>query len=1116
MTEDTLYQMNVLMHHTALNTWHRIHRLRANPVAALLFAVALAAPAGLPAANPAIQFNRDVRPILSDNCFACHGPDANSRKGKFRLDTKEGIFEARPKHQPAVVPGKPEQSELWRRVIAKDPDELMPPAESHKVLKPEQKEILKKWIAGGAQWQGHWAFIKPDRPFVPGSRSVISKSVTSEQKGSPSHTDSLITGPLNTSKWVRNPIDAFILSKLESKNLKPAPEADRRTLARRLALDLTGLPPTPEVVETFVQDKAPDYCEKFVRKLMDSPAWGEHRARYWLDAARYADTHGLHFDNYREMWPYRDWVIRAFNKNMRFDRFTVEQLAGDLLENPDDDQLVATGFHRCNMTTNEGGTIVEENLASYANDRVTTTSWVWLGLTANCAACHDHKFDPITQRDFYSMAAFFRNTLQPGLDGNVKDSTPSILVMANEEDHRRWKLLPGQIEVAKKTVEQRRAEAEPAFVKWVGELKMDEVERELSVNGLAAHIVLTEGKTNEVTARIGGVEKRFTPVGNVTINAKGKLGPALQFDKDATVAFPEIGDFDHGQGFSCGAWVFVPKEFNDTAAIVSRLDEKNDYRGWDLWFQSGQFATHIVSKWPDNALKIRTAKPLAKKGQWQHVLLAYDGSGKPEGVKLFVDGVAAETEVENAKGVTGSIRTTVPFKLLQRSQGAQLPGGAVQDVRVYSRALAAAEVTTLAHLTQLRSLMKTPLAEWEKESRQEVFNYFLTTRYDPFGAAQKAAAVLEMEREGIRLRSAVTHIQQEKKDSMAMANILFRGAYDKPKEQVNAAPPAFLNKMPEKAPPNRLGLAQWMVSPENPLTARVTVNRFWSEVFGVGLVKTAEDFGTMGETPLNEALLDWLAVEFIESGWDVKHLFELMVTSAAYRQSAETTREKLAKDPANRLLSRGPRFRMDGEMLRDYALAASGLLVKKTGGPSVKPYQPDGVWEAVAMRESNTRYYVRDTGESLYRRSLYTFWKRAAPPATMDIFNAPSRETCAVRHERTNTPLQALATLNDPQFIEAARHLAQEAILQSHGNLDQTMEFMARRLLARPLRPAETGVVKATHTTLLAYYEKQPDEAKKFLGIGESKIDAGVSLPQLAALTMVANQLLNLDEVLNK
>ncbi len=1040
-------------------------------------------------AGAAIQFNRDIRPILSDNCFACHGFDNNARKANLRLDTKEGLFEKTPKRGPAVVPGKLQESELWRRITTTDADDLMPPPESKKSLKPEQKELLKKWILAGAPWQGHWAFLKPERPVPP---------------------------PLKKNAWGRNPLDGFVLAKLTEKGLKPAPEADRRTLARRLSLDLTGLPPTPEDVEAFVNDRAADAYEKYVRRLMGTPQWGEHRARYWLDAARYADTHGLHFDNYREMWLYREWVIRAFNRNMRFDRFTIEQLAGDLLDDPSEEDLIATGFHRCNMTTNEGGTIQEENLANYANDRVTTTSWVWLGLTANCAACHDHKFDPITQRDFYSMAAYFRNTEQPGLDGNVKDSKPTLLVAQKEEDRARWKALPGEIDTAKNTVEERRKEAKPEFESWIARLKPEDLEREMPTKGLLAHVPLKDGVTNEIIATIAGAETRFTPTGAVTLKPKGKLGPALHFAKGATVELPTVGDFTNGQAFSYGAWVFVPKDFDDFAALFSRMDEGKDFRGWDLWFQKGEFATHIVSQWPDNAIKVKTAKKVAKKGQWQHVFVTYDGKGKAGGVKIYVDGAAAETAVENDKGIKGSIRATVPFKLLQRSNGSHLAGGAVQDVRVYGRVLDAGEVGGLGFLPGLRPLLTTPLAEWKKEKYDEALNFFLNARFEPFKKSQQALAALEKERETIRGRNPVTHIQSEKKDTMPMANILFRGAYDKPKEKVVAATFAVLHKMPEKAPTNRLGLAQWIVSPENPLTARVVVNRFWAELFGLGLVKTAEDFGTMGDPPANQALLDWLAVEFVESGWDVKHLFELMVTSAAYRQSAETTPEKLERDPANRLLSRGPRFRMDAEMVRDYALAASGLLVKKIGGPSVKPYQPDGVWEAVAMRESNTRKYERGTGEALYRRSLYTFWKRAAPPASMDIFNAPSRENCTVRRERTNTPLQALATLNDPQFIEAARHLAQEAWRRDEKDITQSLDVIARRALSRPFRAQEIAVLKSTHAKLLAFYEGDADEAKKLLSIGESKADEAIPAPQLAALTMIANQVLNLDEVLNK
>ncbi len=1036
-----------------------------------------------------VEFNRDVRPLLSEYCTACHGPDPGARKADMRLDTRAGLFKETKNEGPVVKPGNPKESALWQRIITTDEDDIMPPKKSHKVMKPEEKEILKRWIEAGAPYQDHWSFIAPERPALP---------------------------KVKNSRWVSNPIDAFVLAKLEEKGLKPAPEADKRTLARRLALDLTGLPPTPEEVESFVKDKSKEAYMKLVERLLERPAYGEHRARYWLDAARYADTHGLHFDNYREMWPYRDWVIKAFNQNMPFDKFTIEQLAGDLLENPTQDQKIATGFHRCNMTTNEGGTIVDENLANYANDRVTTTSWVWLGLTANCAACHDHKFDPVTMKDFYSMAAFFRNTAQGGLDGNVKDSNPSITVVDDPKDYARWQELPKAIEAAKKNVEAKRKDAEPLFAQWVGGLRSADIERELSTKGLVFHADLDDGNIKEVTAVVLGKEEKVKPVGELELGPDGRPSKGIALKKGVTVEFPDAGDFDHKEAFSFGAWVFIPKDFNESAAIFSRMDEKDNFRGWDLWIQQGQFGTHIISQWPENAIKLKTTRRVAKKGKWQHVFVSYDGSGRPEGVKIFVDGDIQGLETENGKGITGSIRTKVPLKFAQRSGGAHLDGVGLQDVRIYARELNPAEIGALADFSTLQKLLATPLDKWKAEQKKSIFDYYLATKDVPFQQSQKDLAALEREKEGIRLKYPVTHVQMERPNSIPMAQILFRGQYDQPKGDVFAAPFAFLNPLPKDAPANRLGLAEWLVAKDNPLVARVTVNRFWQEIFGVGIVKTTEDLGVVGEMPVNQKLLDWLAVEFRESGWDVKKLFTLIVTSSAYRQSAETTPEKLDKDPANRYLSRGPRFRMDAEMVRDYALAASGLLVSKIGGPSVRPYQPPGVWEAVAMPESNTRNYKQDRGEALYRRSMYTFWKRAAPPASMDVFNAPSREVSCTRRERTNTPLQALATMNDPQFVEAARKLAESSLTGGKGDANRAVETMAERVLARALASKERRVVKDTLNEALDYYAAKPEEAEKLIQYGDSKPEAKLDAVKLAALTMVANQLLNLDEVLNK
>jgi hypothetical protein len=823
----------------------------------------------------------------------------------------------------------------------------------------------------------------------------------------------------------------------------------------------------------------------------------------------------MHFDNYREMWPYRDWVINAFNINLPFDKFTVSQLAGDLLPDPSDDDLIATGFERCNMTTNEGGTIEEENLVSYARDRVETLSWVFLGLTANCSVCHDHKFDPITTRDFYSMTAFFRNTTQGGFDGNVKDSNPSMIVVEDPGERTRWHALPGEIATAKEHIKDVRTNAQPAFDAWLASAKPEDLAHQVIDKGLVFNAKLTEGQGKEIAAACGDSTKSFQAVGDVSWKPDGKLGPALVFSKDATASFPDAGDFDVHQPFSYGAWVYIPTNAVDGTSIFARMDEADDHRGWDLWYDGGTIAAHFVNKWPQNALKIRTKKAVTKKGEWQHVFVTYDGTGEANGAHIYVNGASQEVDVDPRK-ITGTLRTTTPLKLTQRSTGSHFLGGALQDVRIYSRSLPAGEVKLLGKYPGMKGIADTSIADWKDDTRKDVFEYFLTTKHEPYLKAEATVASLESDKEAIRNRNPVTHIQQEKKDSMAKARILFRGQYDKPKDEVEPAVWKVLHPFPQNAPKNRLGLAQWIVSPENSLTSRVTVNRFWQDVFGTGIVKTAEDFGIMGEAPVNQPLLDWLAVEFRESGWDVKHIFKLMVTSATYRQSAQATPEKIDKDPANRLLSRGPRFRMDAEMVRDYALAASGLLVRKVGGPSVKPYQPADVWEAVAMPESNTHFYKQDKNDALYRRSLYTFWKRAAPPASMDIFNAPSREVSCLRRERTDTPLQALATLNDVQFVEAARSLAESALLKSRGDQAATLDLIARRVLSRPLTRRETDIVLEDLKSLRAHYDSQPAAAKELIHVGDSRPDDSLPPGQLAAWTMTVNQLLNLDEALNK
>ncbi len=1028
-----------------------------------------------------LSFNRDVRPILSDKCFFCHGTDKAHRDSGRRLDLPDGPDGAYAKKDDAIAikPGDLKGSDAWMRITSDDKDDVMPPPKSHKTLSAAEKDVIKRWIEQGAKYQKHWSFEPPERAPLP---------------------------KVQDQAWVRNPIDAFVLAGLEPTGLKPAPEADRRTLARRLALDLTGLPPTPEEVEAFVNDTAPDAYEKLVAMFMATPQWGEQRGRYWLDAARYGDTHGIHIDNYVEMWPYRDWVIAAFNKNMPFDQFTVEQIAGDLLPNPTRDQLIATGFHRCNITTSEGGTIDEENLAIYANDRVTTTSWVWLGLTANCAACHDHKFDPITQKDFYSMAAYFRNTTQPAKDGNVKDTKPVIYLPVGT-DETRYTELPKVIAEATAALAKRRGDAAKDFAVWLAGAKPAQVE--VSTEALAVKLPLDEGTGVEVHAESNGEEVSFKSGGPIEWRDGGKFGRAPAFTNNTHFDLGDLAGFDRDQPFSVGAWVNVPANFRE-GAIVARMDDRNGLQGWELFVQSGKFGAQLATRQPAAALRVISKNAAVRPGKWQHVLVTYDGSGSTAGFRLFVDG-RMQLVVATGKDLKGPTLAAVPLRIGQRETGTKFEGGQVQDVRVYLRELSTGEARSLPDEQNLRAAFAVAPEKRAPAQKAALLNFYVDNLDGPSIETAFRIEELENEKTTIEERSTVSGIQQDKAGP-AMANILMRGAYDKLGDQVTPAGFSALHPMPADAPKNRLGLAQWLVAPNNPLTARVTVNRYWQELFGTGIVRTAEDFGSQGELPSNPELLDWLAVEFRESGWDVKKFFTLLVTSATYRQAATITPEKLERDPQNRLLSRGPRFRMDAEMVRDYALAASGTLSPKMGGPGTKPYQPGNIWEVVGLGGAR---YTQDKGENLYRRTVYDFWKRESPPPNMEVFNAPTRESCTVRRERTDTPIQALVTLNDPQFVEAARRLA-EAVMKQGGEPSVVISKMAERVLLRPLSAAETGIVLRTENDLEQEFAANADSAKALLAVGESKADPALPAPQLAAFTMVASELLNLDEALNK
>ena len=1049
----------------------------------ILVSSMIAALSAVSHADDAIQFNRDIRPIMLDTCFACHGPDSAARKAELRMDKRDAAIE-----HGAFIPGKPDESEMIRRILSNDPEEIMPPPEIKKPLSDAQKKLLVDWVQSGAKYQQHWSYMAPVRTEVPPVPDSLQNS---------------------HANWPKNPIDHFVLSKLVENKLTPAAEADRHALARRVSLDITGLPPTAEQLDSFVGDVSPEAYENYVDRLLASPQWGEHRGRYWLDYARYADSHGIHFDNYREMWSYRDWVIKALNQNMPFDQFTIENLAGDMLPNATMDQRVGSGFNRCNMTTNEGGIIDEEYAVLYTRDRIETVSAVWMGLTAGCATCHSHKFDELTQKEFYEMAAFFNNTTQAVRDGNIKD-TPPIMPVPMETDRARFEELPGLITSARTAVEERRTVARPEFDAWALTAKPDASGEPVSAEGLHLLASLGEGDGKILHMTVDDVAVEV-PLADSAKWQDGNGAKALAVQGSAA-EIASVGDFESDQPFSCAAWINTFAN-DGQGAIFARMESGPGYRGWDFWMQQRRVGMHVISSWPDKGMKVVSSAQVPA-NEWVHVAVTYDGSRKASGLQIYINGAVQEKNVENDKLDTSTIRTQTPWRIGQRANSEQFTG-AMQDLRIQKRILSAAEMDALAKLSRYQTILANAPDQRSEQEVTDLYNFWLKKFDTTFNERTAELAALEKEQSDIQARGTIAHVMNERSEA-ATAFVLYRGEYDQRRDQVNPGTPAVFPPFPTEAPRNRLGFAQWLLRPEHPLTARVTVNRFWQELFGIGLVRTTGDLGVSGEIPINQDLLDWLAVEFRESGWDMKKLVKLMVMSSTYRQSAVVTPEKLDKDPANRLLSRGPRFRMDAEMVRDSALQVSGLLVPTIGGPSTRPYQPEGVWESIAMTGSTTSQYKRDSGDNLYRRSMYTFVKRMAPPASMDLFNAPNREICTIRRERTNTALQALVTMNDEQFVEAARRFA-ENILKEGGSTDeQRLQWAGKRVLSRDFRSEELPILMSSLEELTAFYRDHAKEAGELIQTGESEPDAALDVASLAAWTMLCNQILNLDEVLNK
>jgi mono/diheme cytochrome c family protein len=1035
------------------------HRVRAGRNLVVLAAFAFCARSSAqPAAH--IDFQREIRPILSDNCFLCHGPDADSRMAGLRLDRPEAALGARP-HGAPVVPGNSAASLLYQRISNPDPTLRMPPAASRRSLTPAQIALVKRWIDQGAPWKEQWSFQPPVKPTPPALKGAAVNPV-----------------------WLRNPIDRFILARLEEKGLSPAPPADARTLIRRVALTVTGLPPKPSEVEAFLADAAPGAYERMVDRYLASPHYGEQRAHYWLDAVRYADTNGIHFDNYREIWPYRDWVIAAFNRNQPFNQFATDQIAGDLEPNATLDQRIATGFQRCNVTTNEAGIIEDEYTEIYAKDRADTFGSVFLGLTVGCATCHDHKFDPISQKDYYALGAFFRNTPQKVMDGNTSDQPPFVIV-PRQEDRARWDQIAVRRAAIVQEMSHARAAAATPFETWMRSREPGSPaalfdEKDTLYTADPAHLSATGG---DLKLGIGGHPALyFTSTGGASVATPPKLDAEKPFSIAVNFFSPK-GDTPKGDNYN----------------LAAHQNSKDKNRGWVLDVSARLASFRLIGDNGDT-IEIRAAMDKIEPATWNSIVVSYDGSRAQSGLDLYLNGRGIATQGRNNANtkLSGGIGVDDPLIL-----GKSLVDGAIADFRIIGRVATEAEARMLT--------------EWmaPEPGRDPVFAYFLLREFEPYRKLAAEQNKLNLEAKEIARHAATTPVMMERTDQKPFAHVLYRGAYDQPRERVEASTPTVLPPMAAALPRNRLGLAKWLFTEDQPLTARVAVNRMWQEVFGVGLVRTADDFGSQGEPPSNPQLLDWLAVDFQQSGWDIKRFYRQILTSAAYRQMALATPQKLALDPENRLLSRGLRFRMDAEMLRDYALAASGLLAPQIGGPSVKPYQPDGIWESIAMLGSNTRFYKQDSGNGLYRRSIYTLWKRSAPPASMEILNAPTREGCTVRRERTDTPLQALVTMNDVQFVEAARALA-GAAMENGLTFAERLSYLSSRILIRPLTPEEQRIAQKAYDDFERYYSAHPDDARKFLDDGERKGDPGLPAATNAAFTMLASQLLNLDEVLNQ
>ncbi len=1033
--------------------------MRASPTLLLAPVFFLAPSAGRGAEVAKVDYNRDVRPILSNHCYACHGPDSAKRKAGLRLDQKDGAFKPLRRGRVAIAPGDLAKSQLYQRISAHAGSEMMPPPAFGKPLSKEQVALLKRWVEQGAPWQGHWAYLPVTRPALPAVKN---------------------------NAWARNGLDHFVLARLEKEGLAPSPEADRPTLIRRLSFDLTGLPPRPSEVEAFVNDKRPDAYERLVDRLLASPHYGERMAQHWLDLARYADTNGYHIDNHRDMWKWREWVLGAYNANMPFDRFTVEQLAGDLLPGATLEQKIASGFNRNTMVNFEGGADPNEYHTKYVVDRVTTTATVWMGTTIGCAECHDHKYDPFTQKEFYRLYAFFNNVPERGLDGQKDNPIPSMRVPTRASRLRKAALAQERLALAERIRQE------------VARVKLDE--RPVTV-------ALSPPQPREVVWVDDDLPAGAVPQGEEGPHSwKWVTAPRPVFSGKRASVRTALG---RGQHVFSGAREPLRVRAGDRFFVHVYLDPKTPPRQLMLQFNDGTWehraywGANLIAWGADNGPARRRVGNLPTAGKWARLEVDAAAVGLNEGA--LVNGLAF-TQFDG----------TVYWDKAGLTQGASAP-----------------EFTSLALWEEwekispspgvpkdVREALRLPAEKRPPAQKALVREHFVRHLYSKTRAT---FALIDKEEE--RLKKAEVALETSLPSVMVMEEmlrprdtfVLVRGDFQTRGEKVRPGVPAVLPPLASGTKVDRLALARWLVRPEHPLTARVTVNRYWEQVFGTGLVKTGEDFGSQGDWPSHPELLDWLASEFVGKGWDVKAFVKMLVLSSTYRQSSRVTPLHLARDPENRLLARAPRFRLPAEAVRDNALAISGLLVRELGGPSVKPYQPRGLWEQVAFGgEFSAQTYVQDRGDKLYRRGLYVYGKRSLPHPSLFTFDAPNREVCTDRRPRTNTPLQALVLMNDPIYVECARVLGQRVLLEGGKTAEERLTFAFRLCTARAPRAEELRILAGVLERQRARYGKDKVAALKLVSVGESPRPVGLDVSELAAWTALGNLLLNLDETITK